>query len=127
LARRKHELYILQLTDSSPRLSIPCSTSLALNSNANKDGFDVWHHRLGHPSTSRLQLLSHVINNLAAPSVPQHCNICNLSKMKRLPFPTSVHVSISPFDLIHCDIWGPFHIPTVNNQRYFLTIVDDFT
>ena len=47
--------------------------------------------------------------------------------MKRLPFPTSVHISLLPFDLIHCDIWGPFHVPTVNNQRYFLTIVDDCT
>jgi hypothetical protein len=127
LAKRKHELYILQVTETKPRLSVPCNVSLALNSNTNKDGFDVWHHRLGHPSLSRLQLLSHVINNLAVPSVSQHCNIYHLSKMKRLPFPTSVHVSISPFDLIHCDIWGPFHVPTVNNQRYFLTIVDDCT
>uniref|UniRef100_A0A2N9FZI4 Integrase catalytic domain-containing protein n=1 Tax=Fagus sylvatica TaxID=28930 RepID=A0A2N9FZI4_FAGSY len=119
LAKRKHELYILQVTETKPRLSVPCNVSLALNSNTNKDGFDVWHHRLGHPSLSRLQLLSHVINNLAVPSVSQHCNICHLSKMKRLPFPTSVHVSISPFDLIHCDIWGPFHVPTVNNQHDF--------
>uniref|UniRef100_A0A2N9EDY1 Reverse transcriptase Ty1/copia-type domain-containing protein n=1 Tax=Fagus sylvatica TaxID=28930 RepID=A0A2N9EDY1_FAGSY len=75
LARRKHELYILQVIDSLPRLSVLCSTSLALNSNTNKDGFDVWHHRLGHPSTSRLQLLSHVINNLAVPSVSQHSTL----------------------------------------------------
>ena len=127
LARRKHELYILQVTNSPLRFSIPCSTSLAFNSNANKDGFDVWHHRLGHPSISHLNLLSHVINNLAVPSINQHCNICNLSKIKRLSFPNSVHVSAFPFDLIHCDIWGPFHVPTVNNQRYFLTIVDDCT
>jgi hypothetical protein len=127
LARRKHELYILQVTDSPLRFSIPCSTSLAFNSNVNKDGFDVWHHRLGHPSISRLNLLSHVINNLVVPSINQHCNICNLSKMKRLSFPNSVLVSAFPVDLIHCDIWGPFHVPTVNNQRYFLTIVDDYT
>uniref|UniRef100_A0A2N9IAK7 Reverse transcriptase Ty1/copia-type domain-containing protein n=1 Tax=Fagus sylvatica TaxID=28930 RepID=A0A2N9IAK7_FAGSY len=97
LAKRKHELYILQVTDSLTK---------------------TFSSLLGHPSLSRLQLLSHVINNLAVPSVSQHCNICHLSKMKRLPFPTSVHVSISPFDLIHCDIWGPFHVPTVNNQRF---------
>ena len=121
------KLYILQVTDSQPTLSIPCTTLLFVKSNANTNEFDVWHHRLGHPSTSRLNLLSHVISDLTTHSVNQHCNICNLSKMKRLPFPTSVHISLLPFDLIHCDIWGPFHVPAVNNHRYFLTIVDDCT
>jgi len=32
-----------------------------------------------------------------------------------------------PFELIHCDIWGGYSIPTHNGARYFLTIVDDFT
>jgi transposase InsO family protein len=100
---------------------------LSVKSTANIAEFNVWHHRLGHPSTSRLNLLSHVISGLNMHSASPHCNVCNLSKMRRLPFPTSVHISLLPFDLIHCDIWGPFHVPTVNNQKYFLTIVDDCT
>uniref|UniRef100_A0A2N9H9X1 Reverse transcriptase Ty1/copia-type domain-containing protein n=1 Tax=Fagus sylvatica TaxID=28930 RepID=A0A2N9H9X1_FAGSY len=63
LARRKHGLYILQVTDSQPTLSIPCTALLSVKSNANTAEFDVWHHRLGHPSTSRLNLLSHVIRS----------------------------------------------------------------
>lgn len=31
----------------------------------------------------------------------------------------------SIFDLIHCDIWGPFYVSTLNGFKYFLTIVDD--
>lgn len=31
------------------------------------------------------------------------------------------------FQLIHMDLWGPFHYVTYNGERYFLTIVDDFT
>ena len=132
-------MYILQVTDSQPTLSIPCTTLvsnkstanaaalLCVKSTANAVEFDVWHHRLGHPSISRLNLLSHVISGLNTHSISPHCNICNLSKMKRLPFPTSVHIFLLPFDLIHCDIWGPFHVPTINSQRYFLTIVDDCT
>jgi hypothetical protein len=127
LAKRKHGLYILQVTDSQPALPIPCTALLSVKSTANIAEFNVWHHRLGHPSTSRLNLLSHVISGLNIHSASPHCNVCNLSKMRRLPFPTSVHISLLPFDLIHCDIWGPFHVPTVNNQRYFLTIVDDCT
>lgn len=32
-----------------------------------------------------------------------------------------------PFDLVHCDIWGLYHIITVSDYRYFLTLVDDCT
>ena len=46
---------------------------------------------------------------------------------KRLPFPISDHVSSTPFDLIHCDLWGPFATCTVEGYKYFLTIVDDFS
>lgn len=33
----------------------------------------------------------------------------------------------SPFQIIHMDIWGPFHIATRNGEKYFLTIVDEYT
>uniref|UniRef100_A0A2N9HYD2 Integrase catalytic domain-containing protein n=1 Tax=Fagus sylvatica TaxID=28930 RepID=A0A2N9HYD2_FAGSY len=128
LAKRKHGLYILQVAAPQPdSLPNPCTALLSVKSTVNVAEFNVWHHRLGHPSTSRLNLLSHVISGLNMHSASPHCNVCNLSKMRRLPFPTSVHISLLPFDLIHCDIWGPFHVPTVNNQKYFLTIVDDCT
>ena len=29
------------------------------------------------------------------------------------------------FYLVHVDIWGPYSVPSVNNHRYFLTILDD--
>ena len=32
-----------------------------------------------------------------------------------------------PFDLIHCDIWGPHYIPFYSGHQYFLTLVDDCT
>nr|XP_023889801.1 uncharacterized protein LOC112001870 [Quercus suber] len=47
--------------------------------------------------------------------------------MKRLPFSISTHVSSAPFELIHCDIWGPFATCTVEGYKYFLVIVDDFS
>ena len=36
-------------------------------------------------------------------------------------------MAASPFDLIHLDIWGAFHIMTLEGYTYFLTIVDDHT
>lgn len=48
-----------------------------------------------------------------------------MSKFKRLPFISNNHFSDVPFDLVHCDVWGPFHQPTHDGKRYFLAIVDD--
>ncbi|MDV3146753.1 MAG: DDE-type integrase/transposase/recombinase, partial [Sweet potato little leaf phytoplasma] len=31
------------------------------------------------------------------------------------------------FELIHCDIWGPYRSSTHSGHKYFLTIVDDFS
>ncbi|XP_074266801.1 uncharacterized protein LOC141590089 [Silene latifolia] len=36
-------------------------------------------------------------------------------------------ISFAPFDLIHIDLWGPYHTQTYNGYKYFLTIVDDFS
>ena len=44
-----------------------------------------------------------------------------------MPFSASTHISDQPFDLVHCDLWGPFSIPIVDGYKYFLTIVDDFS
>ena len=55
------------------------------------------------------------------------CEICLLAKQKRLPFTPNSHVSSHRFDLIHCDLWGPFSTPTIDGCKFFLTIVDDYS
>ena len=57
----------------------------------------------------------------------QPCYICPLAEHKRLPFVYHNQLSKSPFDLIHCDVWGSYHVTVVCGYRYFLTIVDDCT
>lgn len=32
-----------------------------------------------------------------------------------------------PFELLHCDIWGPYKVPTHNGKKFFVTIIDDFS
>lgn len=36
-------------------------------------------------------------------------------------------MSFHVFELIHCDIWGPYKIKTHAACAYFLTIVDDYS
>ena len=55
------------------------------------------------------------------------CDICPCAKQHKLPFHSSVISSTKSFDLIHVDTWRPYHTKTSNGQRYFLTLVDDFT
>ena len=51
-----------------------------------------------------------------------HC-----SKQRRLSFTSNNHVAHSPFDLVHCDIWGPYHVVSYTGHNCFLTLVDDCT
>jgi hypothetical protein len=86
----------------------------------------LWHNRLGHLSDSPLKLLSHVIPQVLHES-NKTCNICPLAKQHCLSFPHSITASAQPFDLIHCDLWGPFSTKSISGSSYFLTIVDDHT
>ena len=53
------------------------------------------------------------------------CYVYPLAKQHKFPFPKSTSVSLSCFDLIHADIWGPYSTPSLNGSRYFHTLVDD--
>lgn len=50
-----------------------------------------------------------------------------LIRQKRIPFPFNNHFCQNLFDLIHCDVWGPYSISTQDAYKYFLTIVNDHT
>ena len=52
---------------------------------------------------------------------------CQFGKQTALPFNNSVSHVVSPFDLIHSDIWGPSPITTQGGSRYFVIFVDDFS
>ncbi|KAL5788090.1 hypothetical protein ACOSP7_005039 [Xanthoceras sorbifolium] len=83
------------------------------------------HMRLGHPSLSRLKLASSLLssNNI---SYDNNCTVYPMAKQTRLPFSLSSISTHTPFDLLHCDIWGPHKVLTHSGARFFLTIVDDF-
>ena len=91
-------------------------------SNVNKPY--LWHLRLGHVSDDKLQ---YCVSDISSVHSNKECVVCPIAKLKRLPFPNSNHISEHAFDLIHCDVWGPFAKSTHDGFKYFLTIVDDAT
>jgi hypothetical protein len=87
-----------------------------------------WHRRLGHPA-SPIVLRIVQDNNLVvdanvSPSVI--CHACQLGKAHQLHFSSSQHVSTTPLQLIHTDVWGPA-LSSINNSKYYVSFVDDFS
>ena len=55
------------------------------------------------------------------------CVSCELGKHHHATFSSRVNSrSSSPFELVHSNIWGPNHMPSIKGFRYFLLFVDDF-
>jgi hypothetical protein len=74
----------------------------------------------------RLSFLHDVLPSITCKSTTV-CIVCPLARQRRLSFPISSSVSSSIFDLIHVDIWGPFSVHSINDNSFFLIIVDDFS
>jgi transposase InsO family protein len=87
---------------------------------------DLWHFRLDHLSSPRLNLLHNLIPSISV-DFDEVCNVCPLAKQKHLSFPINNKVSKFPFDHVHIDIWFFFSQQSTNGSHYFLTIVDDFS
>ena len=67
--------------------------------------FALWHARLGHTSSFRVQQL--VSRGLLGSVSIENFN-CVFRKQPTLPFNTNESISTDIFDLIHSDIWGAF-------------------
>ncbi|BBG99472.1 Protein kinase superfamily protein with octicosapeptide/Phox/Bem1p domain [Prunus dulcis] len=83
----------------SPLRRAPVTCQVSHSSN-------LWHMRLGHPSPSRLKFLSPLLSS-GTLSFDNICIVLSFGQQTRLPFPLSSISTHAPFDLLHCDIWGP--------------------
>ncbi|GJY92006.1 retrovirus-related pol polyprotein from transposon TNT 1-94 [Tanacetum coccineum] len=89
--------------------------------------FDLWHKRLGHPSLEVLKFIPQVNINKRDRELSQNCDVCHRAKQCREKFPSSDNKATFIYELIHCDIWGPYKTVSSCGASYFLTIVDDLS
>lgn len=85
----------------------------------------LWHLRLRYTPTDVIRkhtALQHLTHTSSPP-----CIVCPIAKQVKLPFLVSTSSSQSIFELVHCDMWGPYKHPTYDDKRYFVTIVDDYS
>ncbi|XP_019255206.1 PREDICTED: uncharacterized protein LOC109233798 [Nicotiana attenuata] len=115
------DLYIVKGSSNNSSRDCNVAAIVAVNEDCR-----LWHQSLGHPSAFAMKSInwlgSTVDNDLL-----NNCPVCPLAKQTRLLFPTSIFRAVSPFDLVHMDLWGPYKTPTYDKKYYFLTIVDDFS
>ncbi|CAH9146720.1 unnamed protein product [Cuscuta epithymum] len=82
---------------------------------------------MGHPSDRVLKLLPTFVSSSLPKTLNKSCDVCPQAKQVRDSFPVSNNKSSRIFELIHCDLWGPYKTPSTCDAVYFLTLVDDFS
>ena len=55
------------------------------------------------------------------------CQYCILGKQHRLAFKVSIHKSKDVLEYVHLDLWGPTRVSTYGGNRYFLSLIDDYS
>ena len=89
--------------------------------------FALWHARLGHASSSRVQQLASRCLLGSVSTENFDCVSCQLGIQLALPFNTSESIFTDIFDLIHSDVWGPSSVSSIGGSRYFVVFVDDYS
>ena len=92
----------------------------------------LWHKRLGHvPVRALHQLVKkqaicgiHISPQELARHASQPCEVCIMAKHNRAPHLKHIAKPVEPLHTLSSDICGPYHVKTLNNCIYVLTLID---
>ncbi|CAI7749376.1 unnamed protein product [Closterium sp. NIES-54] len=109
--------------------SAPCSCRLLSHQTL------LWHHRLGHPSLTRLRGLASrvLVSGLprSHPTLPPGpaptCVPCVEGRQRAAPHSSEFPPTEAPLQTLHMDVWGPARVRGQGHERYFLLVVDDYS
>jgi hypothetical protein len=87
----------------------------------------VWHRRLGHPHQQVLQQLVKTKSISINKTTKFLCEACQLGKSSRLPFISSSFTANRPLERVHCDLWGPSPVISVQGLRYYAVFIDHYS
>jgi hypothetical protein len=83
---------------------------------------------MGHPASP---IVTQIIKSNKLPMTSSKlssvCSSCQQGKSHRLHFSYSPSISSNPLQLLFIDVWDPTSITSVNNNCFYLSIVDDFS
>nr|GEX25971.1 hypothetical protein [Tanacetum cinerariifolium] len=123
---RGTDLYSIILQDTNSPNPI-CLMAKATSSQA-----WLWYRRMSHLNFDTINLLSKndiVVGLPKLKFVKDHlCSSCELGKAKRKSFHTKLTPSSKrQLQLLHMDLCGPMRVASINQKRYILVIVDDYS
>nr|GEZ98598.1 hypothetical protein [Tanacetum cinerariifolium] len=92
----------------------------------------LWHRRLSHLNLDYINLLSKKDIVIGLPRLKyvkdQLCSSCELSKAKRSSFKSKVVPSSKGrLNFLHMNLCGPMRVASINEKKYILVIVDDYS
>ena len=121
VSRSANRLYVLNVQVAQP---------LCLAARRDDEAWQ-WHERFGHLHFEALKRLSatEMVRGLPClDHVEQLCDVCVLTKQRRLPFPQRASFRAKErLELVHGDLCGPVTPATPGGRRYFLLLVDDLS
>ena len=103
------------------------------NPNGNTEHIIKWHERMGHICEASLRKMVNekLVEGVAIKPKTSIgiCEICNLSKKARSPFPTfqKSNMQRETLGLVHSDICGPLKTTPDSNNKYVITFLDEHT
>nr|XP_016443928.1 PREDICTED: uncharacterized protein LOC107769240 [Nicotiana tabacum] len=97
----------------------------ACMANECSDSSVIWHRRIGHAPLDVIKKYTS-LSNLKNTN-HTHFSVCPLAKQTKLSYKLSSTTSNATFELLHCDVWGPYRVTTYDSKRFFVTIVDDYS
>jgi transposase InsO family protein len=129
----RHRRLLAKVTRGTNRLyvlNVQVAQPLCLTARQDDEVWQ-WHERFGHLHFEALKRLGAkgMVRGLSSfDHVEQFCNVCVLTKQRRLPFPQqSSFRAMERLELVQGDLCDPVTPTTPGGRRYFLLLVDDLS
>lgn len=91
----------------------------------------LWHSRLGHLNFKDMRQLAvrNMVEGLPKINVPDKvCERCIISKQPRNSFKSHLPMRATGLlGVVHSDVCGPFEVPSIGGNKYFVSFVDEFS
>jgi transposase InsO family protein len=90
---------------------------------------ELWHERFGHAGQDAIRRLQNgtAVTGMHSVKDKKECDVCIQAKQTRESFSRSTSRAAYPLELVHSDLVGPMRVQGLRGERYFVTLLDDFS
>ncbi|KAH1107625.1 hypothetical protein J1N35_011393 [Gossypium stocksii] len=125
----RSSLITVTMTDKCFKVNWSSDSYLACVASAEES--KLWHQRLSDAnfrSMARMVSKEMVENFTKSVQNEDVCEVCQMGKQSRLPFPVNTTWRASnKLELVYTDVCGPMKTESLNGSRYFILFIDDST